>query len=153
MGLALPFGALAALLLSWDQLFPVPPDQLVEVAWKHECTCAHGWMKSLRAAGYTVRDHELDDTSTQRRQWQVPDAIRGCHPASYLGYFLEGHVSAETLQRLARERPQAIGVQQVDAVQPDEHGRPGVVSSQLLLIGSRGAAISWEKKMGETNRH
>lgn len=140
---ALPFGALAALLLSWDHLFAVPPDQLVEVAWKHECTCAHGWMKSLRAAGYTVRDHELDDTSAMRRQWRVPDAIRGCHPASYLGYFLDGHISAETLQRLARERPQAIGIQQVDTTKPDEGGIPQVVGSQLLLIRSGGVATPW----------
>lgn len=146
---ALPFGVFVALLMSWEQMFPVPPEQLVEVAWKHECACAHNWMKSLRAEQFTVRDYELEDTSTQRRKWQVPDSIRGCHPASYLGYFLDGHIRADTLRRLARERPQAIGLQQVDTTKPREDGVVEVTSSQLLLIRHDGTATPWlPEKMG-----
>lgn len=141
--IALPVGVAAALVVLWPSVFPVAPEQLVEVAWKHECTCAHGWIESLRATGFTVHDYELDDTSTVRRQWRVPDSIRGCHPASYLGYFLDGHISAETLRRLARERPQAIGLQKLDTVKPDAEGRPVIVNSQLVLIDANGTAKAW----------
>lgn len=141
--IALPLGAIAALVVLWPTLFPVAPEQLVEVAWTHRCGCAHGWIKSLRAGGFTVRDYELDDTRTQRQRWQVPDSIRGCHPASYLGYFLDGHISANTLRRLAREHPQALGVQQVDTLKPGEDGKPKIVGSRLLLIGSSGVAAPW----------
>ena len=141
--IALPVGAAAVLIVLWPKLFPVPPEQLVEVAWKHECSCATGWINSLRTEHFTVRDYELDDTSTLRAQWQVPDSIRGCHPATYLGYFLDGHISANTLHRLARERPQAIGVKQVDTTEPGADGLPIVIGSQLLLIGGNGAATPW----------
>ena len=141
--IALPAGAVAALIVLWPSLFPVAPQQLVEVAWTHRCTCVHGWIRSLKAEGYTVRDFELDDTSALRQRWQMPNSIRGCHPASYLGYFLDGHVSADTLRRVARERPQAIGLQQVDTLKSDDRGNSKVVSSQVFLINSSGTATPW----------
>lgn len=141
--IALPAGAVAALIVLWPSLFPVAPQQLVEVAWTHRCTCVHGWIRSLKAEGYTVRDFELDDTSALRQRWQMPNSIGGCHPASYLGYFLDGHVSADTLRRVARERPKAIGLQQVDTIKADEDGVPKVVSSKLLLISGSGTVTPW----------
>ncbi len=149
----IPFGIAAALTLSWPSLFPTAPERLVEVVWKHECGCANNWMKSLRAEGFVVHDFELDDTRSQRERWHVPDSIRGCHPASYLGYFLDGHISAGTLHRLAREHPQAIGVQQVDITKPDADGVPKVVSSQVLLISSSGATIPWPSETIEGATH
>ncbi|MEK6805752.1 MAG: DUF411 domain-containing protein [Pseudomonadota bacterium] len=140
---ALPLGVAAALAATWSSLFPVPQERLVEVVWKHGCTCARGWMQSLRAEGFVVRDFELDDLSSKRRQWQVPESMRGCHPASYIGYFLEGHISAEMLRRLSREHPQAIGVQQLDTVKPDREGKPKITNSQIMLIDRNGAATAW----------
>lgn len=142
-------GAIAVFVLIKESLFPVPKEQLVEVAWKHECSCAQGWMQSLRARGFTVNDYELDDTSTQRQRWHLPDSIQGCHPATYLGYFLDGHVSANALHQLARERPKAIGLQQVDTVESDASGTQRVISSQLLLISSSGAATPWPVKAND----
>lgn len=112
---ALLFGIVTAVVMSWELMFPVPPEQLVEVAWTHQCRCARGWMNSLRAEGFVVRDYELEDLSARRRQWRVPDAVHGCHPATYMGYVLDGHVPPDTLRRLAREHPAAAGLIQVEA--------------------------------------
>lgn len=111
---ALAFAAATAAILGWEQWFPTPPEQLVEVAWTHECRCASGWIAALRREGYTVRDFEMDELRSTRQRWQVPDAALGCHPARYLGYVLDGHVSAQTLRRLAREHPPAFGIVQIE---------------------------------------
>lgn len=140
---ALPFGAAAALILNWTRLFPVPPEKLVEVAWKHDCTCASAWMQSLRNEGFEVRDFEMNDLRLKRQQWHVPRALDSCHPASFMGYFVDGHISANDLRRLARERPDAIGIQRVDTVKRDERDKPKIVSSQLMLIDRNGAAKPW----------
>lgn len=140
---ALPFGAAAAVMLNWDTLFPVAPDRLVKVGWTHECGCANGWIQTLRAEGFVVHDYELDDLRSVRQQWRVPDALHGCHPANYMGYALEGHVAAESLRRLARERPNAVGLDKRDTVEPDAHGQARIVSSELLLIDSKGTAREW----------
>lgn len=139
----LPFGAAAALILNWSSLFPVPPEKLVEVVWKHECSCAAGWMQRLRAEGFVVRDFELDDLSRSRQQWRVPASVTGCHPASYLGYFVDGHITAAALRRLARERPKAIDLQQVDTVSTDSDGQPKVIGSQLMLVDADGQTRPW----------
>lgn len=140
---AIPFGLATALILSWSSLFPVAPERLVEVVWRHQCKCANGWMAGLRAEGFVVQDFELDDIRSYRQQWHVPNAITGCHPASYLGYFLDGHLTAATLHRLAREHPDAAGIQQLDTVEPDAQGKPQVVGSQLLLVDLSGATKPW----------
>ena len=141
--IALSLGVVAAAIFLWPVLFPVPKAQLVEVVWKHECSCASRWMDSLRAEGYTVRDFELDDTDTMRRHWRVPDSIQGCHPASYLGYFLDGHIPAAALRRLASERPQAIGLQRIDTVERGADGSEKLVPGELLLISGDGTATPW----------
>lgn len=117
---ALGFAAVAALLLSWDRWFPVPPEQQVEVVWTHECHCVRGWMEALRQDGFTVRDFELLDLSPTRRHWQVPAAATGCHPGRFLGYVLDGHVPGVMLRRLAQERPRAVALMQVRSTDPQD---------------------------------
>lgn len=140
---ALPLGVATALIASWSSLFPVPQEQLVEVVWTHGCRCARSWMQSLEAEGFVVRDLEFDDLSSKRRQWQVPDFMRGCHPALFMGYLLDGHISPEMLRRLAREHPQGIGIQQVDIVTTDSEGVPKITSSSVTLIDRNGIATDW----------
>ncbi len=140
---ALLFGVVTAVVMSWERMFPVPPAQLVEVAWTHECRCAHKWMKSLRAEGFVVRDHEMDDLSATRRQWKVPDVVHGCHPATYMGYVLDGHVPPDTLRRLAREHPVAAGLIQVDAADLTADDRMPTEVLRFELIDRDGTRRPW----------
>ncbi len=140
---AVSFGAFAAILMSWDRLFPTPPEKLVEIVWRHQCQCVHGWKHTLENEGFVVRDFELDDLSAARRQWHVPDTAQGCHPATYMGYFLDGHFSAEVLRRLAHEHPPGIGIQQVDTVKTNSNGQSEIVSSQTLLVSGDGSSKVW----------
>lgn len=107
------FGLLAAIVINWELLFPIPPENLVEMAWTHRCRCVDGWVKLLRADGYVVRHFELNDLDGTRRRWNLPADYRGCHPAKYLGYVLDGHVPPDLLRRLADERPEAFGLMQI----------------------------------------
>ena len=40
----------------------------------------------------------------------MPGRVRSCHTALVGGYVLEGHVPAEDVQRLLRQRPGIVGV-------------------------------------------
>jgi len=141
---ALPIGAVSVLVVLWPTLFPVPPQQLVEVVWTHECECVHGWIKSLRNQSLTVRDFEMDDLRTQRQRMGFPSNIQNCHPATYLGYFLDGHVSGSVLHRLARERPRVAGVRQLDAGVTQPADRPAVSGGQVMLVDENGNATAWD---------
>lgn len=152
---AIPFGIAAAVALSWQRLFPVPPEKLVEVVWTHQCSCAHGWMQSLRDAGFVVRDFEQDDLSSWRQQWGIPSTIRGCHPARFMGYFVEGHVSPAQLRQLAAEKPAARGIKMENPSEPSA-GLPTPNTSHAahtLLIDAQGREQPWETHSSEDHRY
>lgn len=142
--IALPVSIVSVLFVLWPSLFPVPAQQLIEVAWTHSCSCAHGWIESLREQGFVVRDYELEDTLTQRRRWGVPEKVSGCHPALYLGYFLDGHIPVAMLRRLEKERPPALGLQKVDIVKEVKDGKPLITGSQYFLLDANGESTEWK---------
>jgi hypothetical protein len=52
----------------------------------------------------------------------VPPSLQGCHTALVEGYVVEGHVPADLIDRLLRERPKIVGL----AVPGMPAGSPGM---------------------------
>jgi hypothetical protein len=57
-----------------------------------------------------------------KRRLGVPVALESCHTALVEGYVIEGHVPADLIDRLLRERPQVVGL----AVPGMPVGSPGM---------------------------
>ena len=74
------------------------------------CGCCGEWEKHMRAAGFRVESHSVEDIVAVKRKLGVPDTLASCHTATVSGYVIEGHVPAADVQRLLRERPAAIGL-------------------------------------------
>ena len=74
------------------------------------CGCCSEWVKHLRADGFKVEAHDLDDVSPIRRRYGVPGALASCHTAIIGGYAIEGHVPASDIKKLLRERPKVLGL-------------------------------------------
>jgi len=64
----------------------------------------------LRANGFDVREENVADLGPIKRRLQVPDALQSCHTAVIGDYVAEGHVPADLIQRLLRERPAVLGL-------------------------------------------
>jgi DNA-binding NtrC family response regulator len=78
------------------------------------CGCCNGWIDHLREAGYTVEAVDLAAyqdlrTGQDGGAGQVPATSSSCHTATIEGYVIEGHVPAEAIERLLRERPDIRG--------------------------------------------
>jgi hypothetical protein len=145
LGISILAGIIGGVLGSWDQLIGVPPELVVNVYRVHGCRCAFTWKRSLEEDGYTVRLREYETLEYVRRSSRVPETLHGCHVAKYLGYFLEGHVPASALRRLAAERPVALGLAtQAATVMGAEH-RSSVVdnNSRVLLVETSGHVRPW----------
>ena len=56
------------------------------------------------------------------RESRVPDDLVSCHTAKVGGYIVEGHVPAEDIQRMLREKPAIAGI----AVPGMPMGSPGM---------------------------
>ena len=74
------------------------------------CGCCGEWEKHMRTAGFAVETITLADVTPVKRNLGVPDALASCHTATIGGYIIEGHVPAEDVNRLLRERPKAKGL-------------------------------------------
>ncbi len=86
------------------------------------CGCCANWVKHMRAAGFAVTVHDTADMSTVKASMGVPTALQSCHTARVGTYVIEGHVPADLIQKLLKEKPVALGL----AVPGMPVGSPGM---------------------------
>ena len=85
----------------------LPP---VTVYKNPSCGCCGEWVKHIQANGFRVEAHEVGDVTPIRSKHGVPDALTSCHTAVVGGYVIEGHVPAEDIKRLLREKSNVKGL-------------------------------------------
>ncbi|MBI5791530.1 MAG: metal-binding protein [Rhodocyclales bacterium] len=87
------------------------------------CLACIDWADHLRQAGFTVSIEEKEAATMPRiKRWlNVPAELESVHTAKVGNYFIEGHVPAEDIKLLLKERPRARGL----AVPGLPRGAPG----------------------------
>ena len=86
------------------------------------CGCCRKWVDHMRANGFGVTAHDVPDIDVIKKQLGVPGSLASCHTALVGGYVVEGHVPADVVRRLLKERPQIAGL----AVPGMPVGSPGM---------------------------
>jgi hypothetical protein len=94
----------------------------VVVYKKASCTCCSKWIDHLRANGFTVSARNEPDLTALKAKHGVEPRFASCHTAVVGDYVVEGHVPAEDIWRLLRERPAVAGI----AVPGMPLGSPGM---------------------------
>ncbi|MGH7325637.1 MAG: DUF411 domain-containing protein [Candidatus Rokuibacteriota bacterium] len=79
-------------------------------------------MDHLRQHGFTVKVENMKDLRPVKTKHGVPADLEACHTALVDGYVVEGHVPADLIVRLLRERPKVAGL----AVPGMPIGSPGM---------------------------
>ena len=98
------------------------PAAVITVYKSPSCGCCKGWVEHVKAAGYQVEVHDVANVNPVKDDAGVPADARSCHTAIVDGYALEGHVPAEDIARLLKERPAIAGL----AVPGMPVGSPGM---------------------------
>lgn len=75
-----------------------------------QCGCCTKWAAHLRANGFNVTTHNEMRMDRIRSTHGVPAQLTSCHTAIVDGYVVEGHVPADAIKRLLRERPAVKGI-------------------------------------------
>lgn len=98
-----------------------PPAIPVEV-WKDpNCGCCKDWIAHMEKNGFAVTVKDQGNNAARARLG-MPQKFGSCHTAVVQGYVIEGHVPASDIQRLLKEKPQALGL----AVPGMPVGSPGM---------------------------
>ena len=82
----------------------------VDVHKSPSCGCCGAWVEHLRKHGFEVTTHNVDNLGPIKERVGVPYGMGSCHTAEVGGYFVEGHVPAEEVLRLLKEKPRAKGL-------------------------------------------
>ena len=74
------------------------------------CGCCKGWIAHLEEHNFDVKDVTVEDVNPYKQKLNVPSNAASCHTAVVNGVVIEGHVPAEDILRLLRERPAVAGL-------------------------------------------
>src|SRR4051794_20340468 len=74
------------------------------------CGCCGKWVEHMQASGFAATTTNMDDLATIKAKNRVPSHLQSCHTSLVGGYVIEGHVPAEDIKRLLRERPAIVGL-------------------------------------------
>jgi hypothetical protein len=88
------------------------------------CGCCGKWVDHLKAAGFAPTVHIVENTADSPGGKNLPASLRSCHSATLEGYNVEGHVPADVIKQLLRDRPKVAGI----AVPGMPAGSPGMES-------------------------
>lgn len=111
------------------------------------CGCCSAWIEHLERNGFSVESHNRHDMSVVKGNLGVPRSLQSCHTAQVGGYLIEGHVPAEQIVRLLKEKPAVKGLavpgmpmgspgmegqwrDQYDVISFDESGKTNVYSQE-----------------------
>lgn len=83
---------------------------VVEVWKTSTCGCCKAWVRHLEDAGFKVKVTEVDDVAPIKQKFKVPPELSSCHTALVDGYVVEGHVPADDIVRLLRQKPKIKGI-------------------------------------------
>jgi hypothetical protein len=91
------------------EVAPLPP---VVVYAPSPCLSCIDWADHLRQNGFVVTlEEKLRSEMPRIKRWlNVPSDLESVHTARVAGYFVEGHVPAEDILLLLKEKPKARGL-------------------------------------------
>ena len=70
------------------------------------CGCCHAWTELMQRSGrFQTQLENVADMAALKRRLAVPPDLASCHTAEVEGLVIEGHVPADEIVRLLRERP------------------------------------------------
>lgn len=140
---------MAAMFFGGRQLVANATSKKMVVYKSPTCGCCGAWVKHVRAAGYEVETIDVDDVTPYKKKYGVPLELSSCHTGVIDGYAIEGHVPADLIGRLLREKPKNAKALAVPGM---PMGSPGMEvggrkdAYDVLLIDNKGNSSVYAKR-------
>jgi len=123
LALQIPLASMTAAWLGLPLSAWAAGNESLITVWKTpNCGCCKEWVTHLKQNGFEVVTNDVKDTAPIRQKLGLPAKFGSCHTAQLGAYVLEGHVPAQEIKRLMREKPMAVGL----AVPGMPVGSPGM---------------------------
>lgn len=116
LGVLFTVGLSAALFWPQSEVEPVQVQQIADnklevIMYKNEgCQCCTKWADHMNEEEFAVIEKPIPNLYEVKEEQGISRELASCHTALVDGYVVEGHVPVEDVQRLLKERPDAIGL-------------------------------------------
>lgn len=103
------------------------------------CSCCGKWVEHLKQSNFNVKDIVSDDVQAVKNKYGITQELASCHTAIVNGYVVEGHVPANDIRTMLKNKPNIVGI----TVPGMPMGTPG-----MEVDGKKDAyqVISFDKK-------
>lgn len=73
------------------------------------CGCCEKWAAHIKGKmQQDVQTRDTQDMAAFKDKYAVPEKLRSCHTMIVAGYVIEGHVPAQAVAKLLREKPSGV---------------------------------------------
>ena len=72
------------------------------------CMCCDRWVEHMNENGFDIGITPSEKMNELKIALGIPEQVRGCDTTVIDGIIVEGHVPADLVQRILRERPEGI---------------------------------------------
>ena len=86
------------------------------------CGCCKSWIEHLEKNGFKVEVMDMPDLSAVKSKYGVTQELQACHTGVVGNYTVEGHVPADLILKMIKEKPAIAGL----AVPGMPMGSPGM---------------------------
>ena len=86
------------------------------------CGCCSKWVEYMKQNGFNVTSIDTSDVASVKAKYGIGPELQSCHTAIIGDYAVEGHVPAEEIHRMLKEKPAIAGL----AVPGMPTGSPGM---------------------------
>lgn len=86
------------------------------------CGCCKAWVEHLEQNGFKVEPMDMPDLSAVKQKYGVKPEFEACHTGVVDGYAVEGHVPADVILKMLKDKPTIAGI----AVPGMPSGSPGM---------------------------
>ena len=94
---------------SFDSINSVEGD--IEIYKSMSCGCCEVYLKYADSKVDTkINVFDVQDTSEIKRRYGIPQELESCHTTIVGGYFVEGHIPLEAVEKLLKEQPDIAGI-------------------------------------------
>jgi len=135
-------------LIGFRRLAFAQPGPPITVYKDPSCGCCAKWVDHMRANGFTASVTETTDMDAIKVRYKVGEKLRSCHTTLAGGYVIEGHVPADDVKRLLKEKPKGIAGLTIPGM---PQSAPGMDLTphrayEVLSFDPAGATKVWAKR-------
>lgn len=107
------------------------------------CGCCSIYTQYFKGQGFETNVIDLPDINSIKTKYKIPYNMQSCHTTEIAGYFVEGHIPVEAVNKLIEEKPDIMGIA-MPGMPTGSPGMPGKKVGDFVIYGINRDGSSYE---------